>query len=193
MAFCAVTSGLFAREQILGPHAFDRALQLPDVTFELARMYSAMSSVMGISSSWALRRMMAMRVFQIRRLNIGEQAHFEPGAQPFLQGGDFPRRPVGGQDDLLVGLMEGVEGVEEFLLGADLAGNELDVVDQQHVDLPVFGPELHGLALLDGLDQLIGMYSPSGKRDVGRRRIFPDLVADGVKQVGFPQAGAAVR
>jgi len=38
-------------------------------------------------------------------------------------------------DDLLVDLMEGIEGVEELLLRPVLAGKELDVVDEEHVDV----------------------------------------------------------
>ena len=45
--------------------------------------------------------------------------------------------PVGGEHDLLVGVVQRVEGVEELLLGLGLALQELDVVDQQHVDVAV--------------------------------------------------------
>ena len=41
------------------------------------------------------------------------------------------------QHDLAVGLVEVVEGVEELLLGLLLALDELDVVDEQHVDVAV--------------------------------------------------------
>ena len=46
-------------------------------------------------------------------------------------------RPVGGDHDLLVGVVQRVEGVEELLLGLLLALQELDVVDQQDVDVAV--------------------------------------------------------
>ena len=42
-----------------------------------------------------------------------------------------PWETVGGEDDLLACLVQGVEGVEELLLGALLAGEELDIVDDQ--------------------------------------------------------------
>ena len=48
-------------------------------------------------------------------------------------------RPVGGDDDLLGGVVERVEGVEELLLRLLLVLQELDVVDQQHVDVAVAG------------------------------------------------------
>ena len=66
---------------------------------------------------------------KIRRLDVRDQAPLEAGAQPFLQRFDLLGRSVGGQDDLLVVLVERIEGVEELLLGALLAADELDIVD----------------------------------------------------------------
>ena len=51
---------------------------------------------------------------------------------------NFAGRAVAGQHDLLVRLVQRVEGVEKFLLNAFLAGQKLDVVNQQHVGLAVF-------------------------------------------------------
>ena len=66
------------------------------------------------------------------------------------------RQAIGGQDELGAGAVERVEGVEELLLGARLALEELDVVDEQDVDVAVRG--------LEGLD---------GARRGGRRRTGP--------------------
>ena len=54
-----------------------------------------------------------------------------------------------GDDDLLVGVVQGVEGVEELLLRLLLALQELDVVDQQHVDVAVAALEAAGLVVAD--------------------------------------------
>ena len=51
---------------------------------------------------------------------------------------------VGGEHELAAALVERVEGVEELLLGARLALEELDVVDEQDVGVAV--------ALLEALD-----------------------------------------
>ena len=51
---------------------------------------------------------------------------------------NFAGRAVAGQDDLLVRFVQRVEGVEEFLLNPLLAGEKLNVVNQQHVRLAVF-------------------------------------------------------
>ena len=52
-------------------------------------------------------------------------------AQALLEPLDRRRRGVGGEHDLVAGLVEGVEGVEELLLGALLAGEDVDVVEEQ--------------------------------------------------------------
>ena len=96
---------------------------------------------------------------EVGRLDVGDQAPLEPGAEAVLERRDLLGRPVGRDDDLLVDLVEGVEGVEELLLGAVLAGQELDVVDEQHVDSPVLVPELAHLGGLDGGDNLVGEFS----------------------------------
>ena len=62
--------------------------------------------------------------------------------QALLQRGDLLRRPVAGDGDLLAGLIEGVEGMEELLLRPLLVLQELDVVDQQHVVVAVVALEL---------------------------------------------------
>jgi hypothetical protein len=67
----------------------------------------------------------------VRRLNIGDEAPLEAGAEAVLQAGDRPGRPVAGKDDLAAVAVEVVEGVEELLLRAVLAGQELDVVDEE--------------------------------------------------------------
>ena len=72
--------------------------------------------------------------FEIGRLNVGDQAPLEARAQAVFEIGEFLGRAVGGDDDLLDALVQRVEGVEELFLRALLAGEELDVVDEQHVD-----------------------------------------------------------
>ena len=55
--------------------------------------------------------------------------------------------------------MKGVEGVEKFLLGTFLADDELDIVDQQDVVVPVLFPEFRGgnvVLVPDRVDQLVG-------------------------------------
>ncbi len=95
---------------------------------------------------------------EVGGLDVGDQAHLEPAAEPVLEGADGVGWPVGGQHDLPVGLVEVVEGVEELLLGLLLALDELDVVDEQHVDVAV--------AALEGVVGAVRMASMNSLRNV---------------------------
>ena len=73
---------------------------------------------------------------------------------------------IGAQDDLLAGGVKGVEGVEELFLGGGTAGQEVDVIDDQHVGIPVEPAELlHGTAP-DGADDVIGEGLGVYKKDI---------------------------
>ena len=67
--------------------------------------------------------------FQIRRFDVGNQSPFETRVEPFLNFGYLARRTIGGQDDLLLPVIERVEGVKKLFLGALFTGNELDIVN----------------------------------------------------------------
>ena len=99
---------------------------------------------------------MATRVSTSGGCRSVDQAPLEARDQALLQVLDLAGRPVAGQHDLLVRLVQGVERVEELLLDALLAGQELDVVDQQHIGLAVLPAEPDQLVVLDGVDVLVG-------------------------------------
>ena len=84
-----------------------------------------------------------------------DQAPVEAADQPLFQLRDLARRAVGDEDDLLVLLVQRVERVEELFLRPVAAGEEVDVVDDQHVDVAVAVAELVHLAGLDGVDELV--------------------------------------
>ena len=71
--------------------------------------------------------------FEIRRLHIDHQTPFESGTKPLDQAGKLIRRRIARDHDLLLVVIQFVEGMEELFLGAFLAGNDVDVVNQQHV------------------------------------------------------------
>ena len=74
-------------------------------------------------------------------LDIRSQAGIEPADHPLFQGIQFGWGTVTGNDDLLVGLFQGIEGVEKFFLGGFFIPQELDIIDEQDIDIPVFFPE----------------------------------------------------
>ena len=70
---------------------------------------------------------------EVGAADVDDDALAEARAQALLELLELARRPVGGDDDLLAGLVERVERVEELDLGLLLLGEELDVVDEQDV------------------------------------------------------------
>jgi hypothetical protein len=83
--------------------------------------------------------------------------------------------------------------VEELVLGLHLARDELDVVHQHQVRLPVLDAEVvHGAAGADGLDEVVDKFVALDVEDTGGGGLAADLVGDGIEEVGLAQAGAAV-
>ena len=88
--------------------------------------------------------------------------------------------------------MQSIEGVEEFFLSADLAGDKLDIVDQENIHLPVFGAEFRCRSVFDGLDEFIRHDLTLGIEDPQGGIVPFDLIADGIQKVGFAEAGASI-
>ncbi len=66
--------------------------------------------------------------------------------------------------------MQGVEGVEELLLGLRLALEELDVVDEQHVDVAEARLEVVGVAVRERAQELVRERLAGGAAD-GQPRV----------------------
>ena len=131
--------------------------------------------------------------FDVRRLQIRDQTPFKARDEAVFQPLNFAGRTVAGEHDLLVRLVQRVERVEKFLLDALLAGEKLDVVNQQHVGLAVFFAEADELVVLNAVNVFVREFLG---RDVGDARAFfvrGDMLADGVKQMRLAQPDAAVK
>ena len=128
----------------------------------------------------------------IGRLNICDEAPLEPRFQTVFQPEHLIGRPVGGQDDLVVVLIEVIERMEKFLLRGFLAGNKLDIVDEEQVRIAVFVAELVVAAFLQGGDQLIGKLITLDIDDVVAGMIFMNDARDRVEQVCLAEAGRTV-
>src|ERR1700722_1819632 len=87
---------------------------------------------------------------ELRRLDGDCQAPTEARLQALLETIDFLRITVAGEDDLVLSLEQLVEGVEKLFLRALLAGEELNVVDEQCVERAVRGLELVDRVVLQG-------------------------------------------
>jgi hypothetical protein len=74
---------------------------------------------------------------------------------------------------------------EELLLRAVFVGEELDVVDEQHVGLPVALAETHQRIVLDGIDKVVREGFTSDVDDLDRFPLRQNRLPDGVHEVRF--------
>ena len=93
--------------------------------------------------------------------------------------------------------MQRVERMEELFECSFLAAQELDVVDQQHVDLAVTAVEFLDLAgILVGIaqrfDEFVGEFLAGYVANLQIRILDQGVIADGVQQVRLAQTGAAI-
>src|SRR5438270_2713555 len=111
-----------------------RAFQFADV--RLNRSRDVFSDVIRQREAIVLRFLLQNSdfCFQVGRLDIRDQSPFKTGAQSFLNGVDVFRQAIRGNNNLLLLLVKRVEGVEKLFLSALFAGDELDIVNQQHIN-----------------------------------------------------------
>ena len=95
--------------------------------------------------------------------------------------------------DLLAGLVERVERVEELDLRLLLLGQELHVVDEQDVVLAVRLLEALDAALVgDGVDEVVGEALDRDVLDLQLGVVVQHGVGDGLDEVGLAEAGVGV-
>ena len=170
----------------------ERALELADVRRDLRG--DVLQDVVGRLEALAAGLLAQDRDagLEVRRLDVGDEAPLEPRPHPVLEAVELLGRQVGRDHDLLVRVVQRVEGVEELLHRLFLALQELDVVDEEHVDLAVAALERAGLALADRVDEvvgeLLGVHVPHADARVEVLRV----VADRVQQVRLAQPRVAV-
>ena len=128
---------------------------------------------------------------QVRRLDVGHEPGLEALAQAVLERLQVVGRTVGGEHDLASAVVQGVEGVEELLLGLGLALEELDVVEEQHVDVAEAGLEGVGVAAAERAEELVGEGLAGGAADRQPGAVGEQEVRDRAEQVGLADAGRA--
>ena len=130
--------------------------------------------------------------FVVGRFDVRDQSPLESRNKPFLEPRNLLGRAIAGKDDLLPRIIEGVERMKELFLRTLLAFQELDVVDQQEVHLPVPSAEVGGCSLLDGGNKVIrelfagDVCDPHG--GVGQKHLVPDRV----HEVSFSEAHTTI-
>ena len=123
--------------------------------------------------------------FEIRGLDVGDEPPDEAGAKALLEALDARGRGVGGENDLVGGFVKGVEGVEKFLLSALLAGKDVDVVEEEHVDRSVGVAELGHPLEPNGVDEFVDKILGGDVANLSARITRQNLVPNRVQEVGL--------
>src|SRR5690625_4607698 len=155
---CQSEVDLLAIEAREGGRSDERTLEFADVGLDLAR-----DELQNVRRRGELLRCGLLAEdrdpgLEIGRLDVGDEPPLEAVAEPVLECLEPFGRAVGADDDLLVRVVQGVESVEELLLGLDLALEELDVVDEEYVDVAVTTLERRGAIVADGVDEVVGEF-----------------------------------
>ena len=130
---------------------------------------------------------------EVRPADVDHHALAEARAQALLERLQLARRPVAGDDDLLAGLVERVERVEELDLGLLLLGEELHVVDDEDVVVAVGLLEALDAALVgDRVDEVVGEALAGDVADLELRVLFERRVRDRLREVRLAEAGVGV-
>ena len=129
---------------------------------------------------------------ELRRLNVGDEPPLEPAAETVFDRGDRLRRPVGGDHDLRAAPVQVVEGVEEFFLELLGALEELDVINEQHVDLAVPAFEGGHSLRTHGINELVHHGFRGNVTDAFTRKEGANMVPNCVKKVRLAETGGTV-
>ena len=134
---------------------------------------------------------------KVRQCDIREKTALKTASYTVVKRFYFSRRTVEGHDYLLVVLIKGIEGVEEFLLCLLLAGNKLNVVYEQYVHPSVLAAEIvyraeSELTVLKRLYKLVGEILAPDVLDFFIREIFFHLILYCKQQMSFSDSGRSV-
>lgn len=93
--------------------------------------------------------------FEVGKFDVGNHSPLESGHQASLNTRNLGWRTIGRHDDLTSVFIEGVEGVEEFLLRGFLALEEVHVIDEEKIGLAKSAAELICSTSLNRVDVLV--------------------------------------
>ena len=188
---CRFDHQRFSRNRNIGKNAIERSLKFPDIALV------ALGDVLDDIDRQRSPQLFGLLAddggahLVIRQLHIGDQAALKPGTEAIDQSTDLLGRLVAGKHNLLAGLMEGIEGMEELFLGTVLVSDELDVIDHQEIDAPVAIAEVFHPLCPERVDQVIGERFGRDVEDDQARVLREGLVTDRMEQVGFAETDPA--
>ena len=127
-----------------------------------------------------------------RRVDLDHHAGDKTVHQRFGEIADQLGMSVGGHDDLLSRRIDGIEGVQKLFLRGLFVGQEVDVIDQQHIDASKAMPKRIAIVALDGIDEVIGKLLAGDVNAIELRVLLLDAIIDRLQQVRFAEPAPAV-
>ena len=122
-------------------------------------------------------------------MHVSSKPRFKAGAETIFQGGELPRWAVRTEDDLLAGLVQRIEGVEELFLSGLLALQELCVIHNQQIEVSIAILEILAPTSGNRVNELIGEFFTG---DILDAHVGPQLLcimSSRVQEVSFAQSG----
>src|SRR5215472_9603889 len=87
---------------------------------------------------------------------------------------------------------EGIERVKKFLLRPLFTAEELNVVDQKKIGLPITLAEFHQITVLDRVDELVDEQLTRHVDHLHGFPFRPDELTDGLHEMGLAQTDTAI-
>jgi hypothetical protein len=129
---------------------------------------------------------------EVCRLDVHHKPGPEAAAQALFDAAQLLGRPVARDHDLSLVLVQVIERVEELGLCLLGPGQELDVVEQEDVHVPILPLKDVSASLPDGLDELGHEGLRGDVADPGARGQGPHVIGDGEEKVRLAEADASV-
>ena len=182
-----------ARQRRVGHQPRQRAFELAHVGLDGAR--NVFRHVVGQTEALVLGLFLQNRDpgLEVRRLDVRNQSPLKPRTQTFFDGIDVFRQAVRGNHNLLLLLVERVEGVKKFFLGALFSSDELDIVDEQDIHGVETVAETDHAVKAQRIDHFNREFLRADVTQPHRWITLLDGVTDGVHQVRLAHAHSAVK
>ena len=127
------------------------------------------------------------------RIESGDESPLEPADKSFFKRRQFGRRRIGGEDNLLMIVVERVEGVEEFFLALFSFAKELDVIYDENIGGSELALEIRQGAVLDCAYESVYEFFATVETD-GRIWEFGFcFVRNCVEQVCFAESDVSIK
>lgn len=105
---------------------------------------------------------------------------------------DIRRRTITGHDNVFLLIEQFIEGIEDFHLSGIPGTEELHIIDEEEIQVPVLGPEFRHRMILDGIDEFIGECFTGYEENRKVWLIFMYIITDGMEKMGLSQSGGSI-